>query len=114
MHFQRAFLHEHLTPRSIQEAMTGCLCPITSFWSGCLLLGQFTCHPDPSLVDNMLQVLQQGILRWWNVFHCLVLLTEQLSPCFIDRFQIAHLVIEDDGEVLQNLEVLGLHGQWSV
>jgi hypothetical protein len=79
-----------------------------------MLLGQFTYCPDSSQVGHSFRVLKEEILSWWNVVHCLVFLTEQLPPCLIERFQITCVVIEDDCTALQQLEMLGIHGQWSV
>lgn len=86
-------------------------CPSPSFWTGCWLLGQFRCSPDPRLVGNPLHVLQQCILCWWNVLHCSALLAEQLSPCLIDRGYITRLIIHDDSETLKKLNMVGIHGQ---
>jgi hypothetical protein len=43
-------------------------------------------------------------MSWWNELH----------PCLIDRLQITCFVIEDDGKALQQLDMLGIYGHWSV
>ena len=80
-------------------------CPSTSFWAGYRLMGQFRCHPYSRLVGNSFRVLQQGILSWWDVFHCFVLLAEQLSLHFIDRSRMVRLVVNDEYVALQMFEV---------
>ena len=104
---QESRLSKPSTECSKQDATSGCLHPmsITSFWTGCRLIGKFTCRSYSRLLGNTFCVLHQGILSWWDVFHRFVLLAEQLSPHFIDRTRMARLVVNDDCVTLQNFEV---------
>ena len=54
------------------------------------------CASDPRLVDHSRSVLSRRLLILWNMLQRVVLLVEQLSPCFIDRLEITQFVVNDD------------------
>jgi len=90
--------------------MSACLfqqCPTTSF-----RIGPIRWYSRSQPGSPLILSAATGHLAL--VGYCLALLTEHMSLCFIYRFQIACLVIEDDSEALQKLEVLGTLSQCSM